>query len=190
MRTIAIFGVSGVGKTTLIRQFIGDGREYAHLQAGTLIKRALKTIPRDQLRVATPDQIIKNQFLLIDEFWKEIEEYKYSTVIFDGHSIVDNNQEIIKIPTNVIKGLKPQEIIFVEDEPKYIHERRTGDQSRQRADISIAEIEKHQDLAKRQAESYAHEIGIPFGAVKAGNLDTLKLLIEGENAPPPKGLKD
>lgn len=180
MNIIAIFGISGVGKTTLIQKLCQDNPNYVHLQAGTLIRRALKNIPRDQLRITSSEQIIKNQYLLIDEFWKEIEEQKHINVIFDGHSIIDNNQGIIQIPSDVIKGLKPKKIVFIEDNPEAIFDRKMMDHTRDRSGISPDILREQQDKALTQAKIYADELSLPFHSVTPENFDLLKRYVLGK----------
>lgn len=170
---IAVFGISGVGKSTLIEGFIKDHPEYAHIQAGTLIRQALKNIPRDKLRIADTDTIIKNQHLLIDEFWKEIKENCYSSIIFDGHSIIDTGAVLIEIPISIIEAIKPQKIIFIQDEPQHIFLRRKADMTRQRAEKSLEQIKEEQDRAIKQARYYAETIKIPFAAITSGDLKAL-----------------
>lgn len=171
---ITVFGISGVGKSTLIGGAIKDHPAYAHIQAGTLIKRALKDIPRDKLRLADPETIIKNQSLLIEEFWRDVQEYSYSCVIFDGHSIIDTGETLIEVPADIIAALKPCKIIFVYDDPQHIHSRRKSDETRKRSDASIEQIEEEQDRAMKQAERYATVLDVPFVNIKSGDLQALK----------------
>lgn len=175
---IAVFGISGVGKTTLIKRFLEAHSQFSHLQAGTLIKRALQNIPRDQLRITTPEQIIENQYSLVEEFWKDIEAHQRSSIIFDGHSIIYNDQRVIEIPVEIINALKPQKIIFVEDDPERILKRRNSDTSRKRnQNLSFIDIQRHQEIARNQAQLYASEIGIKFYVIKSGELEHLKASI-------------
>jgi adenylate kinase len=167
---IAVFGISGVGKSTLIEGFIKDHPEYTHIQAGTLIRQALKNVPRDKLRIADTDTIIKNQYLLIDEFWKEVKEHSYSSIIFDGHSIIDTDTTVVEVPADIIKSLKPCKIIFIEDDPQQITNRRTQDTSRNRPDLSADNVKDHQEKARNQAVIYASQIGIPFFQIQSGQL--------------------
>lgn len=171
---IAVFGVSGVGKSTLIKGFIKDHTEYAHIQAGTLIKRALKEVPRDKLRLADPETIIKNQYLLIEEFWKDIREHEHSFVIFDGHSIIDTGSTFIKVPSDIIQALKPCKIIFIEDDPQHIHSRRKNDTTRNRSKVSVDQIKAEQDTAAKQAKRYAAIMEVPFINIETGDLMALK----------------
>ena|SRR5271166_5320210 len=51
---IGVFGVSGVGKTTLISQLVGADSSFVHVQASTLIKESFAdpTITSEQLSLS------------------------------------------------------------------------------------------------------------------------------------------
>ena len=62
-KVIAVFGISGVGKTTIIRQWL-DGRDDAlHLQASALIRQGLPDLALDSemLRSSSAHRILANQ---------------------------------------------------------------------------------------------------------------------------------
>lgn len=171
---IAVFGISGVGKSTLIEGFIKDHPEYTHIQAGTLIKRALKDVPRDKLRLADPETIIKNQYLLIEEFWKDVQEHGHTHVIFDGHSVIDTGSTLIAVPSDIIEALKPCKIVVVNDDPQHIHSRRKNDTTRNRSDTTVDQIKEEQCKAMGQAKQYANVLEVPFVDIKSGDLQALK----------------
>lgn len=166
MDNIAVFGISGVGKSTLIEGFIGKNPDWAHLQAGTLIKSELKNVDHDHLRLKDNEVIIENQNLMIDAFWREIEAGEYSKIIFDGHSIIDTGSEILKIPLDVIKVLKFSKIIFINVDENIILDRRNKDQTRKRPILEEKELIVHQSIALEQAQYYSQELSLPFNVLK------------------------
>jgi len=107
---IAVFGLSGVGKSTLINDFIKHSPEWTHLQAGQLIKDELKKVDHDKLRLEGNEAILKNQYLMIDAFWREIDMKQLSSIIFDGHSIIDTGTDILDIPVDIIRALRPNKL--------------------------------------------------------------------------------
>lgn len=161
IKNIAVFGVSGVGKSTLIKSFILNEPSWGHIQAGELIKSELKNTAHDKLRAVSSEVLIKNQFLIVDAFWREIDDKKLSKIIFDGHSIIDTGAETIKVPTDIIKALKPTKLVFIKADPKIILDRRLKDTSRDRPILSIQKINEQQDMALEQFKLYAKELKLP-----------------------------
>ena len=157
IENIAVFGISGVGKSTIIKEFITHAPSWRHLQAGQLIKSELKNIGHDKLRLEDNEAILKNQYLMVDAFWKEINTQKLTKVIFDGHSIIDTGTEILRIPADVIEALKPTKMVFIKVESKIILDRRSKDTSRDRPLLSIHEIGAQQDIALEQFKFYVEE---------------------------------
>lgn len=166
MEIIAVFGISGVGKSTLINEFIGKNTNWMHLQAGALIKSELKNVDHDHLRLEGNEAIMKNQYLMIDAFRREIKENGHSKVIFDGHSIIDTGSELLKIPVEVIKALKISGIIFISVDEHIILDRRNKDQSRKRPVLKEKELISHQDIALEQAQFYSDELSLSFNVLK------------------------
>lgn len=161
IKTIAIFGISGVGKSTLINYFIKNSPEWTHLQAGQLIKAELKNIDHDKLRLEGNEAILKNQYLMIDAFWREIDTKQLSKVIFDGHSIIDTGRDILDIPVDVIQALKPDKLVFIKVAPSTVLTRRTNDNSRDRPVLLEEQIEDQQNRALRQVEIYSAALSVP-----------------------------
>lgn len=158
---IAIFGISGVGKSILINRFIKHSPEWVHLQAGQLIKAELKNVAHDKLRLEGNEAILKNQYLMIDAFWREIDTKQLSKVIFDGHSIIDTGTDILDIPVDVIQALKPNKLVFINIAPGTILTRRANDNSRDRPALSEEQIEEQQNRALRQVEVYSAALSVP-----------------------------
>ena len=161
IENIAIFGISGVGKSTIIKEFITHAPSWRHLQAGQLIKSELKHIGHDKLRLEGNEAILKNQYLMIKAFWREVNIQKLTKIIFDGHSIIDTGIEILRIPADVIKALKPTKLLFIKVEPKIILDRRSKDTSRNRPLLSIQEIGVQQNIALEQFKFYTEEFKLP-----------------------------
>lgn len=170
-RIVAVFGVSGVGKSTLIQNFIAEHKEWLHLQAGSLIKEALRSVDRDQLRLVGNDELMVNQRLMIGEFWKAVDAEPNQNIIFDGHSVIDTGGGLVKIPEDIIEALNPTALIFVESQPANIKARREADTSRKRPLLSSEAINTQQSSAYEQVLHYANMLNIPIHKVKADDVD-------------------
>jgi ABC-type lipoprotein export system ATPase subunit len=60
---VCVFGISGVGKTTLIKLYVATHGTWHRLQASDLLARHAQAEP-DQLRIAPRPVIEENQYLL------------------------------------------------------------------------------------------------------------------------------
>lgn len=159
---MAVFGISGVGKTTLIKDFLQKSEGWSHIQAGSLIKSICQNTDRDKLRLSGKELILSNQKLMVTAFWQKIQFENLSKVIFDGHSIIDTGTELLAIPIEIIEALKPTKIVFVRNDPALILDRRLNDVSRDRPVITLDNINKHQDFALETANNYSAILDIPF----------------------------
>ena len=173
MEIIAVFGVSGVGKSTLINSFIELNPSWAHLQAGDLIRTELKNVDRDKLRLKGNEAILKNQYLMIDAFWKEVEAKNLSKIIFDGHSIIDTGDGVVEIPVEVIKAIKPTKILFIQVDGEIVLNRRSQDSSRDRPILSKEQIEVQQEYALKQADMYSKALSIPISIITNPEIEEL-----------------
>ena len=162
MEVVAVFGISGVGKTTLIKSFLQKSEGWSHIQAGSLIKSIRQNTDRDKLRLSGKELILSNQKLMVAAFWQKIQFENLSKVIFDGHSIIDAGTELLAIPIEIIEALKPTKIVFVRNDPALILDRRLNDVSRDRPVITLNDINKHQDFALETANNYSATLNIPF----------------------------
>lgn len=173
MRTILVLGLSGVGKSSLIRR-AAETRIVLHLAASDLIKAGLarraEHATSEELRKGA---VLDNQQLLLEEFKLAISGTDHELVIFDGHNVIDTPMGLLEIPSGVLSQLRPDLVIFVEDDPAHITARRTADIARTRPPRTPQELALHQALAKSNAETLAANLAIPFHAVRSGDAGAL-----------------
>lgn len=170
---IAVFGISGVGKTWLASRLAAK-RGMRHVQAGELMRQAREVL---EGRPTTAEDLRKgpvldNQTLLLLAF-NEVRAAERRHIIFDGHSVVDTGTGLVEVPVAVIEGLCPGGIVFIRDEPHNIAVRRSDDPLRRRPQRSAAELAQHQRLALKVCEQYCAELNIPIVVVVSGDLDAL-----------------
>lgn len=154
---VCVFGISGVGKTTLIRAALVALPSALHLQASTLIKQGLTdpVMESERLRLAGGERILANQQILTKMFQREIEMRPAPVVVFDGHLVIDAEDRLVEIPREVIAALNPRLLVHVEDLPEAIVGRRQADQARRRAERLANELEAHQAASRRLCAEYS-----------------------------------
>lgn len=170
-KRIAILGLSGVGKSTLI----GRLREIVpllHLQASDLIKaeQAYRSQTPDSSESLRKGAVIDNQTLMIAAFQREAAATDLP-VIFDGHSVIDGRDGLIEIPSSVFGELGLDEIYFLAAEPSVIAERRRVDTDRTRPYRDVATLQQHQEIASEAARRIAREIGCPYIHISDDGID-------------------
>jgi adenylate kinase len=166
---VAMFGLSGVGKGWIAGQLSAHNPEILHLEASVLMRAAMRTTG-EALRTAPADVVRDNQAKLLDAFRQAREAAPERPVLFDGHSIIDNDQQLVDVPLSV---LAPDLIAFIHDNPAAIRARRLAD-ARSRPDRSVEALAHQQARAEAVARSYAIELKVRFLGLEAGDWRTLK----------------
>ena len=172
-RRVALLGLSGVGKTTLLNK-LSAKLAFTHLEASRLIKaeqvrRSLAAQSSEALRTGP---VLDNQALLIAGFQHET-RFIEGAIVFDGHSVIDGGNALIEIPADVFAALELNAICILQAAPSEILARRQGDSARLRPARSEKELAEHQAEAIRVARAIAEELGLPFELI--GNADETKL---------------
>jgi len=159
-RVIALVGLSGVGKSTLLRQ-ISVNAPFIHLEASNLIKSELRLQSQEtsseELRRG---DIAHNQELLVSAFHRAIDG-RDGPFILDGHVLIDTDAGITDIPSIVFGKLGVELFCFVQAAPEQIVARRLSDEVRIRPRRDVDEISAHQDLALIVCGRIARELNVP-----------------------------
>lgn len=172
-------GLSGVGKSFLINQLTKNYSGYVHFSAGALIKRRRSNIDHDELRLLPDDEVLRNQYLLIDQFQQEISEIEESTVVlFDAHMIIDMDTSLFEIPFDVFARLSPDYFVYLSEKPEIIVSRRISDSSRKRPNRTIMELTRQQERSLELAKNYADKLGIEFDLMQSANIKALERILD------------
>lgn len=155
-----VVGVSGVGKTEMIKRFVADHHDYVHIEASKFIKQGINAQTSEQIRLLPKEQIIKNQYFLL----KELSKYKqkHQRIILDGHLVIYNNQELVPIPLDVVKDIAPHNLILIQGNAQDIISHRISDPHKNRPNQTADEIEESQQFLEQIAINYCKEICIRF----------------------------
>ncbi len=177
VHTVAVVGISGVGKTTLIRS-LSDRLSFQHLSAGSLIgeekARLAQMLDHDDLRLA---DIGDNQRLLIEGFRRQ-RNPSTLLVILDGHTVIDTLKGLEPIPAWVFAELHVQMFVFLRADPAQILKRRTSDKLRKRPVISVDEVARHQDFALEVTLSHARDLAVPCHVISAEDVAKLSEIFQ------------
>ena len=158
-RIVALVGISGVGKTTFLKQ-VAANCVFQHLTAGSVIARAkaAELAARDSLRLSDLDG---NQRLLIQGFATARDPTAYF-VILDGHVVIHTENSLLPIESWVFASLGINEIAHLEADPAQVHSNRAKDANRQRPSLSVDEIRNHQARSSAEARRVADDLRIEF----------------------------
>lgn len=170
-RVFALVGLSGVGKSTLIRA-VHDHLPLLHLQASNLIKEEQA---RQNAAISSSEQlrlgpVLDNQQLLVNGFAHASAE-AVGLVIFDGHAVIFGEDTATEIPSDVFRSLGCERIIMVEADPKVIRTRRATDPHRARPDLKTEVLDRQQRLARQVAERIATDLSIDFQLLQSGDIN-------------------
>ena len=177
--TLALVGLSGVGKSTVLRA-VSEHIQFQHLQASTLIKAsrealAAAPIATDDLRRAN---INDNQALLIEGF-RIARSPDASSVILDGHTVVDTPSGLVKIAPEVFGALGISGFVFVAEDAEVIFQRRRADQTRNRPDRSPEELDEQQTQALLAAFQAARALRVPLHVLSTSHIAQIRHVIAG-----------
>jgi len=172
MNTIPVFGISGVGKSLLCRQ-AAEALAVRNVSGSQLIQAEKERVTSEMVSTDTlrTDRIVDNQQLLLEGF-KHFRLQDNTSVLFDGHNVVDTDKGLVEIPFDVIAGLEPAALIIVTDSPDKVLGRRSADHSRNRPLRSVEALSAYQELSRELAERHASLLSIPFAEIRSGDLAT------------------
>jgi adenylate kinase len=173
MFVLAIVGLSGVGKSTLIGQFEKE-LPLRHFTASELIKSELAL---RESQVATSEElrlgpVVDNQILLGSAFARRTEGLE-GPVVLDGHVVIDGASGLVDIPASVFGGLGVQHMLFIRASADEVAERRQKDALRARPQRTITEITAHQEHALRRAKTITGQLGIPLAVLDVSNKEAI-----------------
>lgn len=159
---VALTGVSGVGKSTLIKT-LAASVPLEHLQASALIMEGQQASDddaptQDQLRLGDIDE---NQQLLIRGFRIRVGGTT-GLVILDSHTVIERDHGLIQIDTRVFREIGIDSMIFLYDDPESIARRRRDDTVRKRPVLTVEELRIIQEEAQGHTATICRMLGIPF----------------------------
>jgi len=177
-RRIALLGLSGVGKSTLIGR-LNRRIPLLHLQASALIKaeqtyRAQFPDSSESLRTGA---VLDNQALMIAAFQRTTTDVEVP-IVFDGHSVIDSRDGLVEIPASVFAELSLDAIFYLSAVPHIITKRRLADTARKRPIRDSETLAEHQRIAIDVAQRIAEQIGCTFTQISDGDSDHIMAFLD------------
>jgi adenylate kinase len=165
---VAVFGISGVGKTTLIDKFVRNHKTWQALSASNLLARLTNRNPHE-LRVSDRSLVETNQLFLAEAIHRQRTAAPETNWLLDAHSTIDNDRELVTVPCKAIALIDPDSLIFVFDDAAQIRARRAADRQRQRPLPPIDRIEEEQALALQTCLLYSVELKLDLYRISAND---------------------
>ena len=168
-RILIVVGVPGVGKTTVIKKvetlLNKSGDKNSVVVFGTIMLSEAKKMgisDRDDIRKLN----VNEQKELQNKASDYIRTIKDELIIVDTHLFIRTPSGFLPgIPENVIKKLKPTNLVLITASPEEILERRATDNSRDRDMLSIEDINRELDLARSMISTISILSSAPFEIV-------------------------
>ena len=179
-KVIAVFGLSGVGKSTILQRVMAEsGGLAAVVNAGDLIgRRTLNNKSGETLRLLPAEDIQHNQEILVDELARERTTIGTQVLLLDGHCVIYNGDQLVPIPIEIIERLELAVLVFLQEEAEKIRARRLSDEKRTRPDLSSTELDKQQRHALDVCRSYESQLGLPLVIVTSGQWQSIARVVD------------
>jgi adenylate kinase len=169
-KVVFVCGISGVGKSHLLRRYAELRKDLTVISAGGLITHARAARDRDALRNLSTTDLHESQQLLVDGLRGLLPTISASLLIIDGHALIDNNEDDpYLVPLEVFDSLAPDGLVHIESPPDAIAERRRSDHSRVRPERSIEELTHHQELSAARTLQIGRRLAIPTATCQTGD---------------------
>lgn len=177
LKVVLVCGVAGVGKTSLIRDFVA-GRPWAvTLSAGTIIAEARRISDPERLRTLPSNELERSQQLLVEGFSRILPTVAASLLLLDAHTVIDGNDGLYCVPFDVFERLKLDGVIHVEAQSAVIWERRRLDTQRVRPQRSVSDLAEYQRLSAERACQISSRLSTWIGHIEAGDQEQFERLL-------------
>lgn len=161
---IMIVGVSASGKTHTIQKLFQRMPTLIHLRASSI----LRSFGRP-LQNPTINETIQNQIVLIK--YLQQERTSSGVILLDSHAMIETSEGPLLLPDWTFDGLKPSQIIHIEEDSEIIAKRR----SKQGRSIESSQVIELQTLERNHAWNQSARLGIPFAQVRSGDDEKLAI---------------
>lgn len=123
---LGVFGVAGVGKTTLVGQFVRRNPDYKALRASDLISRSGGVVDFDELN---DKAVVYNQIVLAEAV-ERIRSTEVANFVIELHTVIESSSGLIDIPNGVFQRIGLDACFYLVGSPDVILRQRRVDVSR------------------------------------------------------------
>jgi len=156
----------------MLREYVGKHPEWMHIVASDVLAEATRQ-NAEALRTAGRGRIESNQRLVVRKIEAVRARHPSCNVALDAHCVIDNGQELVRVPVAAIKGLQPASLICIWDEAIRIHKRRLLEANKIRPERSAQQLDEYQRAVILTCEEYSESLGLDLTCVRAGDADAL-----------------
>lgn len=139
---IGVFGLSGVGKTTLVRKYTSANNDVIGFSASAMIKNHGGVVNYDSL---TENSVQENQKILLNSI-NNCKKTEDRPLIIEMHNIIETPIGVVNID-NIFDSLKIDAACFIFKDPKIILKNRINDSEKLRTHASLMDIDKYQKIS-------------------------------------------
>ena len=157
---ILVFGVSGAGKTSSCQDFVDRHPEFLYVRASALLSDTAG-VSAEQLRTSAADSIAANQSLLAKSLHRFRQGRRERPLVVDAHAVIDNDQDLVRVPVEVVASLEPAGIILLEAPAAVLMQRRQSNK-RSRPIRTTGQLELEIAAERQAVLAYADVLGVPF----------------------------
>ena len=157
-KRVLVFGVSGVGKSTLCKAVVKKVSGFARLSIGELLSEELFFE-----RGAGRDAVLRRQRKMPPLINRRASIQNF-TLLLEGHPIVSSEVGPVRVPTEVVAQLQPAALLMLYAKPDVILARqiRRGDRINS---FRYEKIQYRQSAIMGQTMAYAKQLALPMLSV-------------------------
>jgi adenylate kinase len=173
---IFVCGLSGVGKSHMLDNYLNNIEEITVVSAGNLIAESRQRLNRDQFATLPLEELKQSQELLLRGLEIKLQSVETPTVVLDGHVLIDNGapETPYRVPFEVFLRMNLKCIVHLFALPEIIAERRQLDTSRKRPVRSALNLARQQGASRLWAKEICDRLVVPYFECASGDSKAMR----------------
>lgn len=167
---IGVFGLSGAGKSSLVKDFVRTNSGFVGVSASALIREGGGVVSYDGLNNA---QVEHNQDLLVRRFCDFKDKYQDLSVLIELHNIIEMPGRAVIVKKRVFRDLELDAGYFLAVAPDQILNYRKNDGDRIRSAVTVEEVGIFQQIAIDGFVEMMEEFQLPHAISWRNHLNEL-----------------